>query len=267
MDTHQSYDPAHFEPLFAVEDRHFWFRARNRILATVMRQITAALAPGYRVLEVGCGTGYVLSMLSGICSQGSVIGMDLFAEGLRYARRRTACALVQGDLNASPLRQRFEVVGLFDVLEHLPDDVGVLRLLHEHLAPAGRLVLTVPACPSLWSYFDEASQHCRRYTLDELGHKLRQAGFQIDYATYFMFSLFPILWLGRKLSGTSRNGGGGSATGTAELAHRELRVMPVINEVLHFLLAQEAHLIARRVQLPMGTSILALAKRIPASHE
>jgi len=262
VDSHQSYDPVHFEHLFAVEDRHFWFRARNQVLATVMRQITCELKPGYRVLEVGCGTGNVLKMLSRICTRGSVVGMDLFAEGLWYARRRTNCALVHGDINASPLRERFEVVGLFDVLEHLPDDVGVLRMLYEHVAPGGWLLITVPACPSLWSYFDEASHHCRRYTLDELEQKLVQVGFQINYATYFMFSLYPILWAGRKLYGLSRNGTKTSATDADELAHRELKIIPVVNDILHFLLAQEAHLIARRRHLPIGTSVLFIAKKL-----
>lgn len=261
VDTHQSYDPAYFERLFAVEDRHFWFRARNQVLATVIRQITSGLKPGYRVLEVGCGTGNVLGMLNRTCTQGMVLGMDLFVEGLRYARRRTNCALVHGDINASPLRQCFEVVGLFDVLEHLPDDVGVLRMLYEHLVPGGQLVITVPACPSLWSYFDEASHHCRRYSRVDLKQKLIQVGFQVYYVTYFMFSLFPLLWVGRRLSGISRNDREGNGTGADELTHRELEIRPITNAILFHLLAHESYLIARRVHLPIGTSILAVVRR------
>lgn len=269
-DTHQSYDPAYFERLFAVEDRHFWFRARNQVLATVMRQITSGLTPGYRVLEVGCGTGNVLGMLDRTCTQGTVFGMDLFVEGLRYARRRTKCALVHGDINASPLQQRFEVVGLFDVLEHLPDDVGVLRMLYEHLVPGGQLVITVPACPSLWSYFDEASHHCRRYDRVDLEQKLIQVGFQVDYVTYFMFSLFPLLWVGRKVSRNSRNGNGSATVGSDELASRELKIRPLMNTTLYLLLVQESRLIARRAHLPIGTSILAVVRRpvaLRASHQ
>src|SRR4030095_3337719 len=94
---HESYDPAYFARLFSIEDRHFWFRARNRVIATVVAQLRTPLAPGYRVLEVGCGTGKVLKMLDGVCSDGIVTGMDLFGEGLHFARTRTSCALVQGD--------------------------------------------------------------------------------------------------------------------------------------------------------------------------
>ena len=74
-----SYDPH----LFAIEDRHFWFRARNRIISTLVKQITAALSPGYRVLEVGCGTGNVLCVLQQVCTGGAVVGLDLFEDGLK----------------------------------------------------------------------------------------------------------------------------------------------------------------------------------------
>jgi SAM-dependent methyltransferase len=125
----ESYDPAYFAPLFAIEDRHFWFRARNQVIATLVRQLTVGLAPGYRVLEVGCGTGNVLRVLEQVCPAGTVIGMDLFAEGLRYARRRTNCPLVQGDVQAAPYATSFALIGLFDVLKHLPDDRQILHHL------------------------------------------------------------------------------------------------------------------------------------------
>ena len=137
MDTvpHHSYDQAYFEPLFAIEDRHFWFRARNRVIATVVGQITANLVPGYRVLEVGCGTGNnVLRVLEKGCKNGVVIGMDLFAEGLQYAQERTSCLLVQGDIQSPPFSIQFDMIGLFDMLEHLPDDMRVLHHLHTMLA-------------------------------------------------------------------------------------------------------------------------------------
>ncbi|HYN88796.1 MAG TPA: class I SAM-dependent methyltransferase, partial [Ardenticatenaceae bacterium] len=153
------YDPQHFAPLFAIEDRHFWFRSRNRVIAAVARQLTADLNARYRVLEVGCGTGNVLRVLERVCARGTVMGMDLFAEGLSYARARTTCTLLQGDMRRPPFDAEFDLIGLFDVLEHLPDDVQVLRDLYAMLAPGGRLLMTVPAGPSLWSYFDEASGH------------------------------------------------------------------------------------------------------------
>src|SRR5438552_6027281 len=81
---HESYSADCFAPLFAVEDRHFWFRARNQVIAAALGGVVAGLAPGYRVLEAGCGTGNVLRVLRQSCTRGSVVGMDLFPDGLRY---------------------------------------------------------------------------------------------------------------------------------------------------------------------------------------
>lgn len=171
LDLKGGYAAAFFERLFDVEERHFWFRARNRVIASVVRQQTRQLAPGYRVLEVGCGTGNVLRLLAQACIKGSVVGLDLLEAGLRYARRRASCPLVQGDLRNLPFRPGFSVIGLFDVLEHQPDDLGLLRDLRALLALDGVLILTVPAHQFLWSYFDEASRHCRRYELDDLSDR------------------------------------------------------------------------------------------------
>ena len=261
--THGSYDPSYFAPLFAIEDRHFWFRARNRVIATLVSQITAGLAPGYRVLEVGCGTGNVLRILEQACPRGVAVGMDLFAEGLQYARQRTTCPLVQGDMHVPPFGTQFDLIGLFDLLEHLPDDMQVLRNLHAMLAPEGVLLLTVPAHPSLWSYFDEASHHCRRYKPSELESKLVGTGYRVEYLTQFMASIFPLVWLGRLLVTLFNRQPASDASGTRDLASHDLRITPVMNEILNWLLAQEARLLGRRQSLPIGTSLLAVARRMP----
>lgn len=261
MVEHISYDPSYFARLVAVEDRHFWFRARNQVISAVVSQIMADVASGYRVLEVGCGTGNVLRILEQACPRGTVVGMDLFTEGLQYGRRRTSCALVQGDMHMPPFNTQFDLVGLFDVLEHLSDDMRVLGDLYVMLVPGGALALTVPAHPSLWSYFDEASHHCRRYEPEELESKLVSAGFQIEYLTQYMASIFPIVWLGRRLAALFKGRADGGANRTRDLALDELRIVPVVNNLLTFLLIQEARLVTRRRRLPLGASLLAIARK------
>jgi len=256
-----SYDPDSFAQLFAAENRHFWFRARNHAIGAIVRQVTGNTAPGYRVLEAGCGTGNVLKVLERTCSGGMVVGMDLFSEGLQYARRRTSCSLIHGDINALPFAGPFDLVCLFDVLEHLHDDVQVLGSLHEVLSGNGVLLLTVPAHPSLWSYFDEASHHCRRYELRELESKLVGAGYRVEYITYYMASIFPLVWLGRRVMSLKRRDAAPDVAGARALASRELRVIPVANSLLAFLLFLEARLIACRRHLPIGTSLLVVARR------
>jgi SAM-dependent methyltransferase len=254
-----TYDPEFFDQLAAIEDRHFWFRARNRIIADAVRQHTRHLAPGYLVLEVGCGTGNVLRMLEQVCDSGQVIGMDLFAQGLRFARQRTSCGLVQGDMRAHPFHTQFQVVGLFDVLEHLPDDETVLQLLHEMLAPGGVLLLTVPAHMSLWSYFDEAAHHCRRYDLAEMQAKLTRAGYRVDFASYFMAPLYPIAWLSRRLrSLTTRS----NSVDVHHAAEQELQIVPIVNEVFYGLASLEAKYLSGQHRVPIGSSLIAVACRI-----
>ena len=259
----ESYDPSYFASLLSIEDRHFWFCSRNRVIAALVRQIIPTLPPDYRVLEVGCGNGNVLRFLEQVCRLGGVMGMDLFIEGLRFARDRVNCALVQGDINAPPFEMPFNLLCCFDVLEHLPDDVRVLKDLHSMLAENGVLLLTVPAHMSLWSYFDEASHHCRRYGLEELETKLVAAGYQVEYTTYFMVGILPLIWAGRRLAGLRARRQGQGETDVDQLASGELRIFPVINSFLSRLLAPEAGMIAGRRRLPFGTSLLALVRKSP----
>lgn len=246
-----TYDPAHFAPLFAIEQKHAWFRARNEMIGELAAEITRVLPEGFRVLEVGCGTGAVLQVLEAVCSRGQVVGMDTFEEGLRFARLRTSCQLVVGDANQPPFGAEFNLVGLFDVLEHLPDDEGVLRHMGELLLPGGALLLTVPADPTLWSYFDEDSHHLRRYELADLRGKLTAAGFEVEYLTHFMRPLVPLMRVYRRAAPLR-----GKSAGVA----RDLKVIPVVNELLFHLLRRERARIQARKQIDGGTSILAVAR-------
>lgn len=255
----EGYDPALFEALVRAEDRHFWFRARRRVVAAVLRQLTAGLAPGYHVLELGCGNGGMLPVIAECSPGGRVTGMDLYEEGLRHARARcgAACSLVRGDVRRAPFEEAFEVVGMFDVLEHIADDVAVLADVRRMLAPGGALLLTVPAHMALWSYFDEAAHHARRYAPEELSTKLRQAGFEVEYETQFFRAIYPLAWVGRRVK--QMTGWGRSARTMTE---QELRVTPGLNTILDAALRGEARRVGRRAQSwGRGTSLLAVGRR------
>lgn len=256
-----TYDPDYFPLLYQVEDRHFWFKARNRVIAAVVRQAMSDRRPGYRILEIGCGTANVLRVLEQTCPRGMIVGMDLFAEGLRIARRRTAGPLVQADMYASPFATQFDLIGLFDVLEHLPDDLEVLKQLHSMLAPDGVLVVTVPAHASLWSSFDEASHHCRRYEMEDLSAKLLQAGFQLNYLSYYMAAIYLPMWVRRKFSLLVPRARISSTPSSAELVAKELSVIPLFNDLITWLLSLEIPLIVRQRRIPIGTSMLAVARK------
>ncbi len=248
----------HFEPLFAAEDRHFWFRARNRSIAAA-----AGLIPDLDsikdIIEHGCGTGFVLRELQRVFPHARVTGADLFAEGLSLARKRFDGTLVQTDLLQCEYRQAFDLVGLFDVLEHLDDDQLALGALRQQLRPGGWLLLTVPAHMVLWSDYDLASGHRRRYSRGELMTRLCETGFEVKFCTEFMSILFPVMLLRRRFAwgrGCSKADiGCGSDALTSEL-----HVSPLLNRLFDVLLRPEAAWIAQGRRLPAGTSIMALAR-------
>jgi SAM-dependent methyltransferase len=186
--------------------------------------------------------------------------MDLFIEGLLFARGRTNSGLVQGDIHTPPFDTSFQLVGLFDVIEHLSDDEQVLRDIHALLADDGTLLVTVPAHRSLWSYFD-AGHHFRRYSLQELERKLQAAGYSVEFLTQYMASIFPLVWFGRRLAGLADRRPKGSAERTHDLTSQELHIVPGLNAVLTWLLTLEARWLAGRRRLPIGTSLLAIARK------
>jgi SAM-dependent methyltransferase len=252
-EAHTSYDPQYFDVLSHIDDRHFWFRTRNQLIHTLAKQIVAGFPSGYKVLEVGCGNGNVLRWLAAACPSGVVVGMDLFAEGLSCARKRADCPLVLADIHRAPFSNVFDLIGLFDVLEHLEDDCAVLESIRSLLSPKGALLLTVPANPALWSHFDESAHHCRRYDHRELGEKLLTAGFDVEFLTPYMASILPLLYAGRKLASKMR-------TTVRQTSEYDLKIVPGVNEVLAFLLRQESRIVAARRVLPFGASLLAIAR-------
>ena len=256
-----SYSAEQFAPLFAAEDRHFWFRSRNRCIAAALRSLPD-FAAVQDVLEVGCGTGVVLAELQRLFPTGRVIGMDLFAEGIEFARRRFSGPLIQGDVFQYEFDRPFDLIGAFDVIEHLDDDRKILERFRQQLKPGGHLILTVPAHMSLWSYFDEVAHHRRRYTGADLRAKLTAAGFEIRHVTQFMSVLYPIMWIKRRVIGEemTRLSQGGHAEQQAAV-ESDLRIHPLVNGICNFLLRPEAGLIARRIKIPWGTSLLAVATR------
>ncbi|NPV57667.1 MAG: class I SAM-dependent methyltransferase [Anaerolineae bacterium] len=212
------------------------------------------------MIEVGCGTGNVIKSLQPVCERGHLIGLDLHYRGLALASRRVSCDLILGDINAPPFTSGLSIVGLFDVIEHLPDDGAILKSVQESLTDRGWMIISVPALPGLWSYFDVAAHHVRRYTRQDLARVITEAGFEVKYISFFMMAILPFIWMERKLS----KGGVDAPAPETELDQRvsqELRIMPVINEVFSAFLWLEAQLIQARIRLPIGSSLIAIARK------
>ncbi len=243
------YDADLFERFADLEDRSFWFRARNELLVGVVSKL---VPPGSRALEVGCGTGYVLRALQERCGL-RVTGSELFGEGLRFAAGRVPAAeLVELDAREMPFEAEFDLVGAFDVIEHIDDDLGVLRGMHRALRPGGALVVTVPQYPGLWSAADDHAHHVRRYRRRELVERTEEAGFRVSRVSSFVMSLLPLMAAARIRQRVSPR----PYDVAAELVPPE-----PLNRAFEASLRLEAALVSRGVILPAGGSLLLVGRR------
>jgi SAM-dependent methyltransferase len=242
------YDAALFDEVAQLEPRSFWFRARNRLIVSTLRRHF----PGAQsILEVGCGTGYVLAALRAAFPEARVVGSELLPEGLEYARRRVPdVELVTLDVLDASYSEEFDVVGAFDVLEHIEDDDGALRGIHRAARAGGGAVLLVPQHPRLWSRTDELAHHVRRYGRRELVGKVEAAGFRVVAVSSFVTALLPVLALARAFDRVR----------PPTTPFRGL-TPSYVNGVFERALDAERRLIERGVSLPAGGSLLVVARK------
>jgi len=246
------YDAVHYATLAQLEASNFWFRARNQIIVDALRRHLPGLGS---FLEIGCGTGFVLSGIRAAFPAADLTGTEVFTEGLAHAAPRLpGVRLVQMDARDIPAAGSFDAIGAFDVVEHIEDDRLVLAEAHRALAPGGLLVLTVPQHAWLWSEQDDIAHHVRRYSRADLLDKTRAAGFEIVQASSFVTLLLPLMMLSRlrKLD-----------PGAASDPYRELRIAPWMNRLLFLGMQVDRAALRLRLPLPMGGSLLLVARKSP----
>ena len=244
------YNPDFFRVLVDLEDKSFWFRARNRL---ILWSVSRFFPDARSVLEIGVGTGFVTRALRAALPQAELWGSDIHVEGLRFAagRLQDSATLFQMDACRIPFREEFDLVGLFDVLEHIEDDEAVLREIGRALKPGGGILLAVPQHMSLWGPADDLARHKRRYTAGELVRKVREAGFDVILKTSFVSLLLPVLYASRLRSRRTR---------TYDLL-AELRIHPALNLLFETVLSAERTLIRSGLRLPAGGSQFLVARR------
>jgi SAM-dependent methyltransferase len=231
-----------------IEQMHWWFATRRRI---VEEAIGTDIGPESRIVEIGCGTGYFLERLNQRFPHATVLGVEPSDAAARVARDR-GCSVSCGtfeDVATSTVTHADMIIAL-DVLEHCVHDDTALRSAVAAMTPGGRLILTVPALPVLWSPHDEINAHYRRYVASDLSRLLQDSGLTVDRLTYFNTLLLPIAYVTRAVARITRSR---KMTGID---------MPPrwVNTALTMLFSVEVHAL-RHVDLPIGMSILAIAHK------
>ena len=247
----RGFDNSHFEKLANIEENHFWFIARNRYIIDAIRKYFPEVR---NYLEIGCGTGFVTKAVATAFPALTITGGELLVAGLPFASQRLpAVELIQMDARRIPYREHFDLVGLYDVLEHIPEDETVLEEIHRALRPDGRLLLTVPQHPWLWNQFDTASGHVRRYTFNELRNKVEKSGFSIIDQSSIFFFVLPLVWAARNLRRT-RSGGYDILS--------DLQIGALPNRMLKIVMAIESFVHKNLFHYPCGGSLLMAARKL-----
>jgi len=240
----------HYPILFQVEESHWWYVGRRRIIQSLVERICATLnTPNPNILDVGCGTGANLKMLA---AYGKTEGVDISEQAVEFCRQRGLDSVMLGAAEQLPYaNESFDLVISLDVIEHLDDDVAGLQEMRRVLRPDGRLLLFVPAFMFLWGVQDDVSNHRRRYTLPSLLKAVEAAGFSVEWSSYANVSFFlPVLfvrtamrWLGLR----------------AETEYG-INISPLNGPFSHLFAAER--FILKGGKIPFGVSAVCIARRV-----
>jgi SAM-dependent methyltransferase len=234
-----------YQQMAELDDRHWWYRARRRIIADLIRR-EAHLPPDAEILEIGCGTGHNLAMLSGF---GHVEGLELDDEARAISEKRLGRAVMSSplpELGEVPDRH-YDLIGAFDVIEHIDDDCAALASIARKLKPGACFIMTVPAHQWMWSAHDTVNHHKRRYSRSGLKALIEASPMNLEKLGYFNSLLFPLAVAERAASKLRGK----------EDADVKLPPAP-LNTALEKVFAAERYL-AGRLPLPPGLSLFAVA--------
>jgi len=236
-----------------VEESHWWFVGRRQIIKSFLKRIVSDLKTdrsneALRILDVGCGTGANLEMLSEF---GNAEGVDVSSEALSFCEARGLKQVKLGEAEALPYEDNsFDLVTGLDVVEHLDDDRAGLNEMRRVLRTNGRALLFVPAFMFLWGVQDDISNHRRRYTLSELKTVVGNAGFEVERATYVNLSFFAPIFLGRLFM---------RASGLRPESENNITI-GFLNGLMGKLFGAESALL-RYLSFPFGVSIICVARK------
>ncbi len=252
--SYSDYPEEGFEVTNKLEKESFWVRSRSRVLKMLLLKYTKH-NKNTTFLEIGCGTGAFIEEL--LSEKGlRILASEIYLKGLQYAKKKMPhVEFIQFDVTQGIIPERFDVIGSFDVLEHIEEDSTAIANIYKMLNQGGYFIATVPQYMFLWSKIDNIVKHKRRYSKNELLSKLQQQGFVIEYSTSFLFILFPLMLIVRLLDRNNDRSKEGS-----EFEHR-VRFPVWLNWLFDKIMRIDEVLIKMGIVLPFGGSLIAVAKK------
>lgn len=240
-------DESHYIENNKLENFDWWFVGRRKIISNILSEFYSN--GKFRVLEVGCGTGGNIAMLE---RYGDVIAVEKNINAIKYAREKARALIYQGSLpDKMPLNiGKFDLICLFDVLEHVEDDVGSVKYLYRQINPGGRLVVTVPSYQFLFGPHDISLHHKRRYSTSSLMKVMSEAGFSEKKITHFNSVLFPPILIIRLFEKIRKK------SPLALVKEREFK-NTWLNSLFLSILYFESILL-KKIKFPFGLSIIAV---------
>lgn len=255
MKEHEGFPAERYPVLARFESNNFWFRSRNKLVLWMLKRCFRQMKT---YLEIGCGTGFVLSGVRSAFPGANLSASEIDSAGLPFVRHKVNNAEVfQMDARQIPFQEEFDVIGAFDVIEHIEEDEEVLSQIYNACKPGGGVIVTVPQHPSLWSEVDVYSCHKRRYTKNELIGKIQKAGFEIVDSASFVSLLLPLMLLSRLRAKSKEKDFD---------PMREFSIPRLLNWTLERILNFERILIKVGLRFPVGGSLLCVGKKKEA-HE
>jgi SAM-dependent methyltransferase len=237
-----------YDDIALQENDHWWFCARRAVFRAIFSKL--ALPKSALILDAGCGTGGNLPLLKPF---GTVYGFEMHAPSRALAQKRCIGQVENGMLpdNIPFSDTQFDMITLFDVLEHVEDDAAALRALSARLKPEGVIYLSVPAFQFLFGQMDVLHHHHRRYSKAQLTQVIQSAGLEIELINYWNSLLFPVALLARLYERILPPKGKpiGIATPPAP-----------INTTLAHIVSLERFIVPH-MRLPFGLSLLVLARK------
>ena len=250
---HDRMDAAEYANIAALETDHWYYSGKRRFVREWIQRVRP---PGREdlLLDCGAGTGSFAQEMERLCR---VMVLDDHEEALRLLRTRfrpDQILSLAGDQVPLP-DASLEYVTALDVLEHVPDDRAVVRGFHRLLKPGGLAVITVPASMALWSDWDVALHHFRRYDRPQLRALFPSAEWDVVHVNYTNVLVYPAVWGVRKWRKWRA-----SSERPAATTVRTEDTIPArpINALLRAQFVQLAHW---PVPFPFGVSLILVARR------